>query len=103
MAVRVSTHTNVTALAELEDATERYVRARKAERKRMAELQALVSYWGGNGVPETELASITGLTRTTVRRAVGKMPSGAPAEPPHERSEQDGDGTGAQAHDDVHG
>lgn len=103
MATRIPTHTYVTLLNELEDATKRHLKAAKAERAAMAELQALVRYWAIEGVPEVELASITGLSRTTVRRAIGKWSSGAPAEPPHERSEQDGDGSGAKADDDVHG
>lgn len=103
MAMRVSTNTYVTALQELEDATRAYLRARKAERKRMAELQALVRYWAGEGLPETELASITGLTRTTVRRAVGKLPSTAPAQPPHQDDDEDQDDAAGETHGDVHG
>jgi hypothetical protein len=103
MTTRLSTNTYLTALQELEDATRLYLRARKAERKRMAQLQALVRYWAGYGLPETELASITGLTRTTVRRAVGKLPSAPPAKPPHEDGDEDQGDAGAYAHSDVDG
>lgn len=100
MTTRLSTNTYLTALTELEDATRTYLRARKAERKRMAELQALVRYWAGYGLPETELASITGLTRTTVRRAAGKPSSTTAAQPPDGHGQERHPGAGAQAHDD---
>jgi hypothetical protein len=103
MTMRLGTDVYLKALKELEDATHAYLRARKAERKRMAELQALVRYWAGYGLPETELASITGLTRTTVRRAVGKLPSTPPAQPPHQDGGEDQDDAGAETHGDVDG